>query len=37
MCGDRLFVSTNLKSGQGLTPVVDFIEREGSFATTSDT
>jgi urease accessory protein len=31
MRGDRPFVFTNLKSGQGLTPVIEFIEREGLF------
>jgi urease accessory protein len=29
MRGERPFVFTNLKTGQGLTTVVDFIEREG--------
>ena len=29
MRGDRPFVFTNLKSGQGLAAVIDFIEREG--------
>jgi urease accessory protein len=32
MRGDRPFVFTNLKSGQGLSAVVEFIEREGLFA-----
>jgi urease accessory protein len=32
MRGDRPFVFTNLKSGQGLTSVIEFIEREGLFA-----
>jgi urease accessory protein len=32
MRGDRPFVFTNLKSGQGLTAVIEFIEREGLFA-----
>jgi len=32
MRGDRPFVFTNLKSGQGLAPVIEFIEREGLFA-----
>jgi urease accessory protein len=31
MRGERPFVFTNLKSGQGLATVVDFIEREGLF------
>lgn len=33
MRGDRPFVFTNLKSGIGLTAVIEFIEREGLFAT----
>jgi urease accessory protein len=33
MRGDRPFVFTNLKSGQGLAAVIGFIEREGLFAT----
>ncbi len=33
MRGDRPFVFTNLKSGQGLGAVIGFIEREGLFAT----
>jgi urease accessory protein len=33
MRGDRPFVFTNLKSGQGLGEVIGFIEREGLFAT----
>jgi urease accessory protein len=33
MRGDRPFVFTNLKSGQGLATVIEFIEREGLFAT----
>jgi len=32
MRGDRPFVFTNLKSGQGLPAVIEFIEREGLFA-----
>ena len=32
MRGDRPFVFTNLKSGVGLTAVIEFIEREGLFA-----
>jgi urease accessory protein len=32
MRGDRPFVFTNLKSGEGLTTVIEFIEREGLFA-----
>jgi urease accessory protein len=32
MRGDRPFVFTNLKSGVGLTAVIDFIEREGLLA-----
>jgi urease accessory protein len=32
MRGDRPFVFTNLKSGVGLTTVIEFIEREGLFA-----
>jgi urease accessory protein len=32
MRGDRPFVFTNLKSGQGLPAVIGFIEREGLFA-----
>lgn len=32
MRGDRPFVFTNLKSGQGLTAVIEFIEREGLLA-----
>jgi urease accessory protein len=32
MRGDRPFVFTNLKSGHGLTSVIEFIEREGLFA-----
>jgi len=32
MRGDRPFVFTNLKSGSGLTTVIEFIEREGLFA-----
>ena len=32
MRGDRPFVFTNLKSGQGLPQVIEFIEREGLFA-----
>jgi urease accessory protein len=32
MRGDRPFVFTNLKSGQGLTSAIEFIEREGPFA-----
>jgi urease accessory protein len=31
MRGERPFVFTNLKSGQGLATVIDFIEREGLF------
>jgi urease accessory protein len=31
MRGDRPFVFTNLKSGTGLTTVIEFIEREGLF------
>jgi urease accessory protein len=31
MRGDRPFVFTNLKSGQGLASVIEFIEREGLF------
>jgi urease accessory protein len=31
MRGDRPFVFTNLKSGQGLPSVIEFIEREGLF------
>jgi urease accessory protein len=31
MRGDRPFVFTNLKSGVGLTTVIEFIEREGLF------
>jgi urease accessory protein len=31
MRGDRPFVFTNLKSGQGLPAVIEFIEREGLF------
>jgi urease accessory protein len=31
MRGDRPFVFTNLKSGAGLTTVIEFIEREGLF------
>jgi urease accessory protein len=31
MRGDRPFVFTNLKSGLGLTTVIEFIEREGLF------
>jgi urease accessory protein len=37
MRGDRPFVFTNLKSGVGLTTVIEFIEREGLFASTSAT
>jgi urease accessory protein len=37
MRGDRPFVFTNLKSGIGLTTVIEFIEREGLFASTSGT
>jgi urease accessory protein len=33
MRGERPFVFTNLKSGQGLPAVIEFIEREGLFAT----
>jgi urease accessory protein len=33
MRGDRPFVFTNLKSGVGVTTVIEFIEREGLFAT----
>jgi urease accessory protein len=33
MRGDRPFVFTNLKSGHGLPAVIEFIEREGLFAT----
>ena len=32
MRGDRPFVFTNLKSGQGLPQVIEFIEREGLYA-----
>jgi len=32
MRGDRPFVFTNLKSGQGLPAVIEFIEREGLLA-----
>jgi urease accessory protein len=32
MRGDRPFVFTNLKTGQGLGTVIEFIEREGLFA-----
>jgi urease accessory protein len=32
MRGDRPFVFTNLKSGQGLAAVIEFVEREGLFA-----
>ena len=32
MRGDRPFVFTNLKSGVGLATVIEFIEREGLFA-----
>jgi urease accessory protein len=32
MRGDRPFVFTNLKSGHGLSSVIEFIEREGLFA-----
>jgi urease accessory protein len=32
MRGERPFVFTNLKSGQGITSVIEFIEREGLFA-----
>jgi urease accessory protein len=32
MRGDRPFVFTNLKSGQGLAAVIEFIEREGLLA-----
>ncbi len=35
MRGERPFVFTNLKSGQGLTAVIGFIEREGLFGTVS--
>jgi len=35
MRGDRPFVFTNLKSGQGLPAVIGFIEREGLFAAPS--
>jgi urease accessory protein len=35
MRGDRPFVFTNLKSGHGLPAVIEFIEREGLFATAS--
>ena len=35
MRGDRPFVFTNLKSGQGLPEVIGFIEREGLFAAPS--
>ena len=35
MRGDRPFVFTNLKSGQGLPEVIEFIEREGLFAAAS--
>ena len=35
MRGDRPFVFTNLKSGAGLATVIEFIEREGLFATAS--
>jgi urease accessory protein len=31
MRGERPFVFTNLKSGQGLESVIGFIEREGLF------
>jgi urease accessory protein len=34
MRGDRPFVFTNLKSGQGLAEVIRFIEREGLFELT---
>ncbi len=33
MRGDRPFVFTNLKSGVGVATVIEFIEREGLFAT----
>src|SRR5271168_2960214 len=33
MRGERPFVCTNLKDGVGLTTVIEFIEREGLFAT----
>ena len=29
MRGERPFVFTNLKTGQGLATVIDFVEREG--------
>src|SRR5277367_2185577 len=32
MRGDRPFVFTNLKSGEGLAAVIGFVEREGLFA-----
>ena len=31
MRGERPFVFTNLKTGQGLATVIEFIEREGLF------
>jgi len=36
MRGDRPFVFTNLKTGQGLDQVIDFILREGMIRSTSD-
>ena len=37
MRGDRPFVFTNLKSGQGLDAVIEFVEREGLFANAAET
>jgi urease accessory protein len=33
MRGERPFVLTNLKTGEGLRPVIEFLEREGMLAT----
>jgi urease accessory protein len=33
MRGERPFVLTNLKTGEGLQPVIEFLEREGMLAT----
>jgi len=33
MRGERPFVLTNLRSGEGLQPVIEFLEREGMLAT----